>query len=92
MFFSLLNGAIIGQSFLTMLCRMEWGVYVLFAAMQVLATVFCIFFLPETTGPPLHPCRYFAFCAFQVCSLSCSGSAVWGSGVCRRVKSPTTFQ
>lgn len=54
-FVSLLNGAIIGQSFLTMLCKLQYGVYLLFAAMQLLAIVFCFLLLPETTGAATSP-------------------------------------
>lgn len=53
---SLLNGAIIEQCFLTMLCSLEYGVYILFAGCQVVATIFCIYFLPETTGKPFETC------------------------------------
>ena len=51
-FMSMINSAIIGQSFLTMLCTLEWGVYILFCSCQCAGLVFCIFFLPETKGEP----------------------------------------
>ena len=53
-FVSLINGAIIGQTFLSMLCSLKYGVYLLFAGMQLLATLFFIFLLPETTGIPIE--------------------------------------
>ena len=54
-FMSMINSAIIGQCFLTMLCTMEYGVYILFSVCQLGGAVFCIFFLPETKGKALFP-------------------------------------
>ena len=47
-FFSFL----IGQLFLSMLCAMEWGVFLFFAAWVVIMTLFIYFLLPETKGVP----------------------------------------
>lgn len=58
-FMSMINSAIIGQCFLTMLCTLEWGVYVLFTVCQLGGLLFCIFLLPETKGMNfLSPSRY----------------------------------
>lgn len=43
---------VIGQSFLTMLCSMEWGVFLFFAAIVVIMVLWTIAFLPETKGMP----------------------------------------
>ena len=62
-FMSMINSAIIGQCFLTMLCTMEYGVYILFSVCQLGGAVFCIFFLPETKGKAstqdvgMHGCK-----------------------------------
>lgn len=44
---------LIGQSFLTMLCSMEWGVYLFFCGWCVIAAVWAMFFMPETKGIPI---------------------------------------
>jgi len=49
-FFSFL----IGQLFLSMLCAMEWGVFLFFAGFVVLMTCFVFFLLPETKGLPIE--------------------------------------
>ena len=41
---------IIGQSFLSMLCVMEFGVFFFFAGWMVIMTAFVVVFLPETKG------------------------------------------
>lgn len=49
---------IIGQSFLSMLCAMEWGTFLFFAAWNLLMTVFVFFLLPETKGIPIEDTAY----------------------------------
>ncbi len=49
---------IIGQSYLTMLCSLRWGVYIFFAGFVLVMTLYVHFFLIETKGVPLvssHP-------------------------------------
>ena len=46
-----------GQSFLSCLCTLRYGVYIFFAALQLIATVFVYYFLPETTGIPIEKAR-----------------------------------
>ena len=46
---------VIGQCFVTMLCTMKWGVFIFFAAMVVIMTVWVIFLIPG--GPLFHPAR-----------------------------------
>ena len=43
-----------GQCFLSMLCAMEWGVFIFFAAWVACMTVFVYFLVPETRGVPLE--------------------------------------
>jgi MFS transporter, SP family, sugar:H+ symporter len=44
---------IIGQSYLTMLCSLRWGVYIFFAGFVLVMTLYVHFFLIETKGVPL---------------------------------------
>lgn len=41
---------VIGQCFVTMLCSMQWGVFLFFAGMCVLMGLWAAFLLPETKG------------------------------------------
>lgn len=45
---------IIGQTFVSMLCAMEWGVFLFFAGWVFIMTLFVIFFVPETRGVPVE--------------------------------------
>lgn len=45
---------IIGQFFLSMLCSMQWGIFLFFAAFVVIMTLFAIFFIPETKNCPIE--------------------------------------
>lgn len=45
---------VIGQTFLTMLCSMEWGVFLFFAGFVIVMVLWVIFFLPETKGVPIE--------------------------------------
>lgn len=45
---------LVGQVYLTMLCKMEWGTYLFFAFWAAVMTLYVIFFLPETKGVPLE--------------------------------------
>ena len=49
-----MSGAIVGQTFLSMLCTMGYGVYIFFGLLQLIATLFVYYFLPETTGIPIE--------------------------------------
>ncbi|KAG0583677.1 hypothetical protein KC19_3G154100 [Ceratodon purpureus] len=49
---------VIGQAFLTMLCSLEWGIFIFFAAMVFIMTFFVAFFLPETKGVPIEEMIY----------------------------------
>ncbi|KAK9827591.1 hypothetical protein WJX81_001828 [Elliptochloris bilobata] len=46
-----------GQAFLSMLCGMQWGIFLLFAVFCVIMTVFVWVFLPETKGVPIEEMR-----------------------------------
>ncbi|PSC76169.1 H(+) hexose cotransporter 2 [Micractinium conductrix] len=48
----------IGQGFLSMLCGMKWGVFIFFAAWNIVMTAFVYFLLPETKGVPLEDTAY----------------------------------
>lgn len=45
---------VIGQSFLSMLCSMKWGVFLFFGGFVVIATLFIYFLLPEVKGVPVE--------------------------------------
>jgi hypothetical protein len=45
---------IIGQSFLTMLCTMKFGLFYFFAGWMFVMTTFIALFLPETKGVPIE--------------------------------------
>ncbi|KAF0920868.1 hypothetical protein E2562_037528 [Oryza meyeriana var. granulata] len=45
---------IIAQIFLMMLCRLKFGLFFFFGAMEVIMTAFVFFFLPETKGIPIE--------------------------------------
>jgi hypothetical protein len=45
---------VIGQAFLSMLCSMQWGVFLFFAGFVVIATLFIYFLLPEVKGVPVE--------------------------------------
>ena len=45
---------VIGQSFLSMLCSMKWGVFLFFGGFVVIATLFIFFLLPEVKGVPVE--------------------------------------
>ncbi|DBA92500.1 hypothetical protein WJX77_003482 [Trebouxia sp. C0004] len=45
---------VVGQAYLTMLCRMEYGTYIFFAFWVFCMTIYVIFFLPETRGVPIE--------------------------------------
>jgi sugar porter (SP) family MFS transporter len=47
---NLLFTFLIGQSFLSMLCTMEFGVFLFFAGFVLAMTIFVYFFIPETKG------------------------------------------
>lgn len=50
---NLLFTFLIAQSFVAMLCTLEYGVFIFFAAWVVIATLFTYFFIPETKVRPL---------------------------------------
>jgi MFS transporter, SP family, sugar:H+ symporter len=45
---------VIGQAFLSMLCAMQWGVFLFFAGFVVIMTLFIWFCVPETKGVPVE--------------------------------------
>lgn len=51
---NLLFSFVIGQTYLTMLCSMKWGIFLFFAAFCVMGTLFVIFLFPETKGIPIE--------------------------------------
>lgn len=44
----------IAQSFLSLLCRLKFGIFLFFASWIVVMTVFVYVFLPETKGVPIE--------------------------------------
>ncbi|KAK9839129.1 hypothetical protein WJX74_010039 [Apatococcus lobatus] len=54
--FNLLFSFVIGQTFLSMLCSLQWGVFLLFACCVAFMTVFVYLFFPETKGIPIEEC------------------------------------
>ena len=48
--------AVIGQAFLTMLCNMQYGIFLFFAGCVAIMTVFVALFLPGAS-PPAHHAR-----------------------------------
>lgn len=49
-----------GQAFLSMLCGMQWGIFLLFACFCVLMTAFVWIFLPGTPQPLTCQCAAIA--------------------------------
>lgn len=47
-FVNLLMTFVVGQTFLSMLCAMKFGVFFFFGGIGLLAILFAIFFIPET--------------------------------------------
>lgn len=45
---------VIAQAFLSMLCKMKFGLFYFFAGWVVLMTIFVAFFLPETKNVPIE--------------------------------------
>ena len=45
---------VIGQVYLTMLCKLEFGTYIFFAFWVLVMTIYAMFFLPETKGVPIE--------------------------------------
>lgn len=52
---NLLFTFIIAQTFVKMLCSLEYGVFIFFAGWLAIATAFTYFFIPETKVPPPSP-------------------------------------
>eukprot|EP00878_Enallax_costatus_P014909 GHUV01015609.1.p1 GENE.GHUV01015609.1~~GHUV01015609.1.p1 ORF type:complete len:409 (+),score=53.56 GHUV01015609.1:908-2134(+) len=44
----------VGQTFLTMLCTMKFGVFFFFGGIGIMATLFAIFFIPDTKNVPIE--------------------------------------
>jgi len=53
-FINFLLSFIIGQTFVSMLCAMEWGVFLFFAGWVAIMSTFVFFFVPETKGVPVE--------------------------------------
>ena len=51
---------VVGQSFLSMMCAMKFGIFLFFAGMVVLMSAFVFIVLPETQGIPLVGSYLFA--------------------------------
>ncbi|MCO5547522.1 hypothetical protein L7F22_000972 [Adiantum nelumboides] len=45
---------VIGQAFLSMLCKMEYGIFLFFAGWVVIMGLFALLFIPETKGIPIE--------------------------------------
>jgi hypothetical protein len=60
-FVNFITTFIIGQFFLSMLCTMQWGVFLFFAGMVLIATLFVVFFIPETKGVPIETLNEVSF-------------------------------
>ncbi|GLJ29877.1 hypothetical protein SUGI_0590580 [Cryptomeria japonica] len=55
---NLLFTAIIAQSFLALLCNLKYGIFLLFAGLVFLMSVFIFLLLPETKGIPIEEMRF----------------------------------
>ncbi|KAI7839232.1 hypothetical protein COHA_006930, partial [Chlorella ohadii] len=53
-FINFLFSFVIGQCFLSMMCTMEWGVFIFFAGWVFIMTCFVYWMLPETKGVPVE--------------------------------------
>lgn len=53
-FVNLLMTFVVGQTFLSMLCTMKFGVFFFFGGIGILAILFAIFFVPETKNVPIE--------------------------------------
>eukprot|EP00890_Picochlorum_soloecismus_P003999 jgi/Picsp_1/45/NSC_00045-R1_hexose transporter len=53
-FINFLLSFIIGQTFVSMLCAMKWGVFLFFGGWVMIMTTFIIFFVPETRHVPVE--------------------------------------
>lgn len=53
-FVNFLASFLIGQFFNSMLCKMEWGVFLFFAAWVIIMTSYVAVMLPETKGLTLE--------------------------------------
>ena len=53
---NMLIGWLLAQFFLTMLCSMQWGVFVMFSASIVVITITTQAIYPETAGIPIEEC------------------------------------
>lgn len=53
-FTNLIMTFVVGQTFLSMLCAMKFGVFFFFAGMGILAVLFAIFLVPETRQVPIE--------------------------------------
>jgi len=60
-FVNFITTFVIGQFFLSMLCTMQWGVFLFFAGMVLIATLFVVFFIPETKGVPIETLNEVSF-------------------------------
>ncbi|CAM6085441.1 unnamed protein product [Calypogeia fissa] len=49
---------LIAQAFLSMLCSMEYGIFIFFSGWIVIMTIFTIFFIPETKGIPIEEMQH----------------------------------
>ncbi|KAI3425243.1 hypothetical protein D9Q98_009011 [Chlorella vulgaris] len=58
---------VLGQCFLSMLCSMEFGVFLFFGCMVAIMTVFVFFLVPETKGVPLEEI-YGLYCQHKIWS------------------------
>jgi sugar porter (SP) family MFS transporter len=53
-FVNLLMTFVVGQTFLSMLCAMKFGVFFFFGGIGCIAILFAIFFIPETKNVPIE--------------------------------------
>lgn len=53
-FCNLLMTFVVGQTFLSMLCAMKFGVFFFFGGIGLIAILFAIFFIPETKNVPIE--------------------------------------
>ena len=72
---------LIGQTFLTMLCTMTWGVFIMFAGFVILMTFFIIFCIPETKGVPVESVEKLIYQHWLWSKLAATSGADLGAGV-----------
>lgn len=57
-FMNSLFSFVIGQTYLNILCGLKWRIFLIFASMVVIMTLFVFFLFPESNGIPIELCPF----------------------------------